>query len=268
MRPNLEISFTKHDIVSRHIVRSASIQCLFPQGQWPCGKCDLCLHYKANNRVIQGIMAMYFYGDTSSQFITLTYNDDHLPYGLNHSHFATFMKNLRYYDSTRNVKFFVAGEYGELSGREHFHVLFFNHKYDIDLLDYCWNRGFVHDGTLTPKSLRYSTGYICQRGYDKSSGKRKPYGRYSCNLPDTLNSDEVHKISKLGYLTWNGINFSVPQIWRKRYHSIWTQHRRERNCRRENLQKKYLTMEEKKAKIETITARYHSLDKLQRRFRL
>ena len=165
---------------------------------------------------------------TKGQFLTLTFNDEFLPNGLDHIIFAGFMKRLRRLDGTPGVKYHVAGEYGEQSGREHFHVLFYNHKYDIETVKRAWrdvytgrDLGFVYDGTLTPKSIKYVSGYVNKKGYDPGSGKRPPYGRTSCNLPDGLKPSELVKICMTGKVDYNGRKFGVPQTWRRRYRDVW-----------------------------------------------
>lgn len=201
--------------------------CEHPKGNYPCNKCRACKLRKVNEKMIVSIFAAAEY-KKKGQFLTLTFNDEFLPDGLDHSIFAGFMKRLRRLDGTPDVKFHVAGEYGQLSGREHFHVLFYNHKYDIELVKRAWrdvqtgrDLGFVYDGTLTPKSIKYVSGYVNKKGYDPGSGKRPPYGRTSCNLPDGLKPEELVKMCSTGKVEYNGRKFSVPQVWRRRYRDIW-----------------------------------------------
>ncbi len=175
---------------------------------------------KANEKMIVSIFAAAEY-KKKGQFLTLTYSDDSLPNGLNHADFAGFMKRLRRLDGTPDVKFHVAGEYGEKSGREHFHVLIYNYHYDIELVKRAWNMGFVYDGTLTPKSMKYVSGYVCKKGYDPGSGKRAPYGRTSINLPDGLSTQEIVDMCMSGRVQYNGRKFSVPKNWRRRYNFLW-----------------------------------------------
>lgn len=199
------------------------LKCLepIPTDSWvPCRKCRACLQSRVSEKMIVSVFAAAEYR-SKGQFLTLTYRDDELPVGLNHSHFAGFMKRLRFYDPTPGVKFHVAGEYGEKSGREHFHVLIYNHKYPIDLVERAWGRGFVYDGTLTPKSIKYVSGYVCKKGYDPGSGKRPPYGRTSCNVPDGLTPEEILSVCSTGRVQYNGRSFNVPRAWRRRYSELW-----------------------------------------------
>lgn len=197
-----------------------NIFCEEPKGFFPCGKCRACTSKKANEKMLISIFAAAEYVK-KGQFLTLTYSDEYLPYGLKHEDFSGFMKRLRRVDGTTDVKFFVAGEYGEKSGREHFHLLVYNHRFDIDLVERTWSKGFVYDGTLTPKSMKYVSGYICKKGYDPETGKRAPYGRISCNVPTGLSEDEVYEMCRTGKVYYNGRSFSVPTNWRRRYIDEW-----------------------------------------------
>ncbi len=201
--------------------------CEHPKGIFPCGKCRACKLFKANEKMIISIFAAHEF-KTKGQFITLTYNDEHLPDGLCHEDFAAFMKRLRRNTGVNDLKMFMAGEYGELSHREHFHALFYNHKFPIEEIQKAWrdpvtkeNIGFVYDGTCTPKAMKYVSGYINKKGYEPESGKRPPYGRSSCNLPDDLSWKEIVKMCETGKIQYNGRKFSVPRNWRRRYNQIW-----------------------------------------------
>lgn len=65
-------------------------------------------------------------------FITLTYDDAHLPRfsSLDYPEFQRFIKRLRFRFPTVKIRYYAAGEYGELSGRPHYHALLFNHDFD------------------------------------------------------------------------------------------------------------------------------------------
>jgi len=61
-------------------------------------------------------------------FVTLTYNDESLPYGgtLVKKHFQDFMKRLRRHLEPQKIKYYHCGEYGEQLQRPHYHACFFN----------------------------------------------------------------------------------------------------------------------------------------------
>lgn len=207
----------------------------------PCRKCRACRAKKSNEKMIVGVFAACEFKQ-KGQFLTLTYDDEHKPDGLNHADFANFMKKLRQNTGVKDLKMFMAGEYGEEGEqhREHFHVLFFNHRFPIEEIEKAWTEprkrgrkragdeeelksfGFVYDGTCTPEAMKYCSGYVAKGGYDPQSGKRPPYGRFSCNLPDNLSNKEIKKMCQTGVIRYNGRNFSVPELWRKRYSDVWS----------------------------------------------
>ena len=111
----------------------------------PCGKCSECKKQKSNEYTLRS----YFeYKDTITKggfvyFDTLTYNDQYLPkdYGISHFRRADiilFLKELRVYLSRAgyevkdNIKYFITSEYGGITHRPHYHVLFFITVPDLD----------------------------------------------------------------------------------------------------------------------------------------
>lgn len=92
----------------------------------PCGVCWRCEENRRNDWVGRCMAE----ASTSAHVcvITLTYapRDDLADRVLHPPHFQLFMKRLR--RSGHKVRYLVAGEYGDLKGRAHFHaVLFFRH---------------------------------------------------------------------------------------------------------------------------------------------
>lgn len=201
---------------------------------YPCGKCRACRLTKANQKMIVSVFAAHEY-KKKGQFLTLTFNDKYRPDGLDHKIFSNFMKRLRKRDGTPGVKFFMAGEYGgdeKHTHREHFHVLFYNHRYDMNDVEAAWSDpktgesfGFTYDGTLTPASMKYVSGYIDKKGYDPKSGKRPPYGRSSCGIPDGLTPREVEHMCKTGKVHFNGREFGAPERFRRHYKELWDKYR-------------------------------------------
>lgn len=65
-----------------------------------------------------------------SCFITLTYDDIHLPRPatLVHSHFQKFIKRVRRGISVP-ISYFMCGEYGSLNGRPHYHAVVFGYDF-------------------------------------------------------------------------------------------------------------------------------------------
>lgn len=67
----------------------------------------------------------------NNYFITLSYDDRHLPFNkeqstLKRDDFTLFMKRLRSYFPDVKLKVFYSGEYGDRSSRPHYHAIIFN----------------------------------------------------------------------------------------------------------------------------------------------
>lgn len=119
-----------------------------------------------------------------NSFITLTYDNEHLPEGgtLNHQHFQEFMKRLRKRKEvkkmTSNLRFFMCGEYGEKTRRPHYHACLFGFDfpdkwlysskrgvklYRSDLLEKMWPQGISTVGDVTFQSAAYVARYIMKK---------------------------------------------------------------------------------------------------------
>lgn len=119
--------------------------------------------------------------------LTLTYRprDDLAEKIITPSHFQQFIRNLR--DRNYNLRYLVAGEYGKLKGRAHFHVILFGQgkrlqlpqKQYVDDPD-IWLHGNVYaDHTGDEKAIRYVCKYILKDNSEqswKSMSKYPPLG--------------------------------------------------------------------------------------------
>lgn len=124
-----------------------------------------------------------------SCFVTLTYDDDHLPddNNVHSSHLTEFFKKLRARLNPEKLKpppqpirYYAVGEYGDDTGRPHYHMCLFNYpncmhgqsRYsrftknccnNCDLIRDVWGSGNVLLGELTPNSAQYTAGYIIKK---------------------------------------------------------------------------------------------------------
>lgn len=129
-------------------------------------------------------------------FLTLTYRDENLPHGrsLRKKDFQDFMKRLRkeyvygYPDYTAvsdfvsgsvpRIRFFHCGEYGERTGRPHYHAIIFGfdfpdkrylaqrHGYTVwrsSSLERLWSLGLCEIGTVTIESAAYVARYALKK---------------------------------------------------------------------------------------------------------
>lgn len=174
------------------------------QLQVPCGKCIGCLLDRSND------MATRIHCETQNWtnncFITLTYNNEHLPKDaqLCKKDLQDFWKRLRYYhkgvESWENprtgkteqpIRYYACGEYGENPkdrtltpyGRPHYHACVFNWRpkdlkfyktnhqgdalYTSKELNKIWGKGYVVVGNLNYQSACYVARYVTKKLFGK-----------------------------------------------------------------------------------------------------
>lgn len=99
---------------------------IFVKGQsFPCGQCTSCrLNYSAM-WALRCVLESQEHVD--NVFLTLTYNEDHLPENKSVSKrvMQNFMKRFRKSVSPAKVRFYLSGEYGSEKNRPHYHLLVF-----------------------------------------------------------------------------------------------------------------------------------------------
>ena len=164
----------------------------------PCGKCYACRERKASDWAIR----MYHEAQMhyASTFITLTYDNEHLPENGTSKieHFQKFMKRFRKSIQPARIRFYHCGEYGkvlntlgdsrrreylphpiqgdrEAHGRPHYHAIIFgwdfpdkkqwsirngHPTYRSKHLEKLWPFGISEIGTVTYDSAKYVAGYI------------------------------------------------------------------------------------------------------------
>jgi len=150
----------------------------------PCGQCIGC-RIERTKQWATRIMHENQMSDTSC-FITLTYNDEHLPKdgSLNKKHFQLFMKRLRKKYEGKKIRFFHCGEYGDKYLRPHYHAIlfgvnFFDRKnarrgdsgsisYESEILQELWSDatgpiGHAYVGDVTYESAAYVARYCIKK---------------------------------------------------------------------------------------------------------
>lgn len=91
----------------------------------PCGQCIGCKLERSRQWALRIVHEKRLHAE--SAFLTLTYADANLPANgsLDLRHLQLFMKRLRK-RREQGLRFFACGEYGELTGRPHYHILLMN----------------------------------------------------------------------------------------------------------------------------------------------
>lgn len=95
----------------------------------PCQRCIGCRLDKSGDWAMRCIHEAQMY--SRNCFITLTYNNEHLPadYSVSVRDTQLFFKRLRKKYGP-NIRFYLGAEYGELNLRPHYHIILFNHDFD------------------------------------------------------------------------------------------------------------------------------------------
>lgn len=144
-----------------------------------------------------------------SSFVTLTYDDDHLPsdFSLNHSHFVKFFKRLRERLKPRKIRFYMGGEYGEENSRPHYHAAIFGYFpedikfwktgdsgfkiYTSEFLKDVWSMGAVYVGHLTFESASYIARYCL----------KKERGVKNREILDVTTGEIIYRVNEYGRMS-------------------------------------------------------------------
>lgn len=144
----------------------------------PCGQCTGCRLERSRQWAVRCVHEAQLWDENC--FITLTYDDEHLPSdgSLNRRHWQLFMKKLRKSVEPKRIRFYGCGEYGEKYHRPHFHACIFNHDFgdktlwkvvnDVPLyqseeLSRLWGHGYCSVGAVTFQSAAYVARYIMKK---------------------------------------------------------------------------------------------------------
>ena len=144
----------------------------------PCGQCIGCRLERSRQWAVRCVHESQLYDFNS--FVTLTYDDLHLPpnNSLVYRDFQLFMKRLRK-STAQSIRFYMCGEYGDTFYRPHFHACLFNcffhdrsflkslpsgsNLYRSSQLESLWPQGFSSIGDVTFESAAYIARYIVKK---------------------------------------------------------------------------------------------------------
>ena len=159
----------------------------------PCGQCSGCRLERSRQWAVRIMHEAQMHD--SSLFLTLTYDDDHVPSdgSLRKKDLQKFWKRLRK-KVPGKIRYYAVGEYGDNTQRPHYHACVFNvdfedkapisvgatNLYNSSVLDSIWKQGFTTIGELTFDSAAYVARY-CMK---KVTGK-KAHEHYQRIDPDT-----------------------------------------------------------------------------------
>lgn len=150
-----------------------------------CGQCMPCRINRRRLWAHRIMLEANEYSDNS--FVTLTYSDEYLPGCDEHpggvllpKHLQDFFKRFRSSIAPRKVRYYAVGEYGDRSGRAHYHVALFgwpsclrgqtqySRRSDrccavCDHLRNTWQWGNTYSGQLNAEAAQYIAGYVTKK---------------------------------------------------------------------------------------------------------
>lgn len=138
----------------------------------PCGRCEGCVLARRKMWSLRCYAESLYH--EKNCFVTLTYDDDHVPEKLQKKDFQRFIKSLR--NSGLSVRYFGCGEYGGLTARPHYHLVLFGYfpddvkyfsrsksgfpQFISKFLSDIWSKGFVTVSEFSPEVAGYVAGYV------------------------------------------------------------------------------------------------------------
>lgn len=145
----------------------------------PCGRCMDCRLEYSRQWAIRCTHEAKLHPENC--FITLTYDDEHLPENgsLVKKHLQDFYKRFRFQVAPKKIRHYSCGEYGDKNFRPHYHAVIFNHiftdgvllkagelgnLYSSKQLNKLWNHGTQNSyGSLTFESAAYVSRYATKK---------------------------------------------------------------------------------------------------------
>jgi hypothetical protein len=202
-----------------------------------CGRCMQCRINK--KREWKGrLLLEHAHSRVHGSFVTLTYNDAHLPENasLDVSDAQKYLKRLRERYRSGGMRYFLVGEYGTKSWRPHYHALLFNlepDKYEQMIRDSWGDRGFVQVDEVNRERCDYVCDYTTKRMTSPEdhrlegrkpeffiSSRRPPIGRQGFNqLLDAFYTDKGSKVLATHHdipptYRFGGKVYPLPARWR------------------------------------------------------
>lgn len=198
----------------------------------PCGKCLACRIAHRDEWSMRAVHELHTTEGQSGLFVTLTYDNEHLPeyQTLVKKDLQDFMKRLRDRLDYRKIKYLAAGEYGDRNHRPHYHVLLYNVTYDdIPAVKSSWKwcdwdvLGDSAFGDITPESAAYVSGYIDKKYGGElgkevytNSGRIPPFRLVSRGFGRDYLDQYFESIYDNAFIIFRGRRKSIPRYYANR----------------------------------------------------
>lgn len=169
-----------------------------------CGKCQPCLINR--RRLWQWRQYLEALCHEHNCFVTLTYDDSHLPgsKSVSPEEVQLWLKRLRAACGNVRIRYFCVGEYGDTTERPHYHAsLFgvssacvFKGREFTELVNTSWGRGFTMVAEFNEYTAQYVCGYVTKNMRHEtaySDGRHPEFARMS--LKPGIGADAMNIIS-------------------------------------------------------------------------
>ena len=199
----------------------------------PCGRCVQCRLERSRQWALRCMHEAQMHEKTS--FITLTYNEESLPkdMSLRLSDWQNFAKYLR--KEVGPFRYFHCGEYGDDSGRPHYHAAIFGIDFSEDrrflkttprgdrlytsaTLERVWGKGFAPIGELTFESAAYVARYIMK----KQTGPKaeEHYARVNVVTGEVYQLTPEYTTMSRGGRSGKGIGYGWFEKWKDQVYPL------------------------------------------------
>jgi len=189
----------------------------------------------------------------SAYFVTLTYDDQHLPItdtGNTHNYddHKEFIKQLKFHEKpsqlktrssfsldelerkknqirinrkAQTLKYYGVCEYGGQTGRTHWHYILFN-IVDTDSIYNSWPNGLVHIDECNINTIDYTLKYMLKNEEERSDDNRERSKSFMSKgigqvAADRAFLDYISKIDNNTLGTARGSVIGIPRYYRKKY---------------------------------------------------
>ena len=211
----------------------------------PCGRCLGCMIQKRTEWAMRMTHELSYWPD--SAFITLTYDDGHLPDPptIDKAVIQRFLKRLRK-NLDHPIKYFACGEYGDKLGRPHYHAIIFGlsstDPSDRAAVKAAWPYCDWHNRAICQQSIKYvipqrityvakyvnkiKFGKMQQAYYDQ--GLKPPFRLVSSGLGRRWAEDHKDQLQRTYKVrTIDGVQHTLPRYYINRLQLDITQVQRD-----------------------------------------
>lgn len=235
------------------------MQCIhYLKLRYPCGHCVACRLNKQRDKKIRIMHEASNYD--KKVFLTLTYNDEHLPsdLSLQKKDVQDFLKRFRKRLEPTKIRYFACGEYGDQFGRPHYHLIIFGvdvHDsrvfkelhYDIHKKHYqchcpAWEFGFCTVAEVNEARCAYVAKYCVKKVNGKMAddyyqGRQPEFCLTSQGLGLKYVQKHLSRLKNDNFVSIRGTKFPLPRYYVDKIYSEAEKFKRKMELLREQGQR-------------------------------